>query len=171
MMLYGIPIIVTLYPVFLHGIIFLYTEYGDGILKIALISCTKLKANYPCATREMYQESTLFKKAIKFIEQRDYDEWFVLSAKYGLLRQNDVIEPYDLTLNNMKAAERKTWSELVLKQIDNLQLNLKQIDYYAGVKYREYLIPVLEQMGFICNVPLQGKAIGEQLQYYSLNTK
>jgi cytoplasmic iron level regulating protein YaaA (DUF328/UPF0246 family) len=140
-------------------------------MKIALVSCTKLKANYPCAPREMYQESTLFNKAIKFIEQQDYDDWFVLSAKYGLLRQYDVIEPYDLTLNNMKAAERKTWSELVLRQIDNLQFNIKQIDFYAGAKYREYLIPALEQEGINCNVPLRGKGIGKQLQYYSLNTK
>src|SRR4051794_27385870 len=140
-------------------------------MKIALISCTKLKADYPCSAREMYQESTLFKKAVKFIEQRDYDNWYVLSAKFGLLSQHDVIEPYDLTLNKMKAAERKTWSELVLEQIDNFQLNLKQIDFYAGVKYREYLIPLLEQKGTVCNAPLQGKGIGEQLQYYSLNTK
>ncbi|MCM3595047.1 hypothetical protein M4D55_04520 [Metabacillus idriensis] len=139
-------------------------------MKIALVSCTKLKANYPCSSREMYQESTLFKKAVKYIEQKDYDEWFVLSAKYGLLKQHDVIEPYDLTLNNMKVTERKIWAELVTKQIDNLQLNLKQIDFYAGVKYREYLIPLFEQNKVECNVPLQGKGIGEQLQYYSLNT-
>jgi hypothetical protein len=130
-----------------------------------------LKADYPCCTREMYQESTLFKKAVKYIEQQDYDDWFVLSAMYGLIRQQDVIKPYDLTLNNMKAAERKEWSKLVFKQIDNLQLNLKQIDFYTGEKYRQYLIPVLEQKGIICKVPLQGKGIGEQLQYYTLNTK
>ncbi|MBT2616128.1 MULTISPECIES: DUF6884 domain-containing protein [unclassified Bacillus (in: firmicutes)] len=140
-------------------------------MKIALVSCTKLKANYPCSTREMYQESTLFKKAVKFIEQKNYDEWYVLSAKYGLLKQHDVIEPYDLTLNNMKAAERKNWSEIVIKQLDNLQINITQIDFYAGAKYREYLIPVLEEKGIVCNVPLKGKGIGEQLQYYTLNTK
>ncbi|SNS86589.1 hypothetical protein SAMN05444672_10330 [Bacillus sp. OK838] len=140
-------------------------------MKIALVSCSKLKASYSCSTKEMYHESTLFKKAVNFIEQRDYDKWYVLSAKYGLLYSDDVFEPFDLTLNNMKAAERRTWSGLVLKQIDNLQLNLKQIDFYTGVKYREYLIPVLEQKGIICDVPLQGKGIGEQLQYYSLNTK
>lgn len=113
----------------------------------------------------MYRESTLFKKVVKFIEQKDFDEWFVLSAKYGLLRQEDEIEPYDLTLNKMRASERKVWSNLVLKQIDNLQLNLKQIDFYTGAKYREYLIPALEQKGINCNVPLQGKGIGEQLQF------
>jgi hypothetical protein len=140
-------------------------------MKIALVSWTKVKANYPCTTREMYQESSLFKKAVKYIEQQDYDDWYVLSAKYGLLKQNDAIEPYDLTLINMKVSERKKWSELVLDQIKNLKLNIKQIDFYAGAKYREYLIPVLQQKGILCNVPLQGKGIGEQLSYYTSHTK
>ena len=34
-------------------------------MKIALVSCTKLKANYLFMTREMYQESNLFKKAVQ----------------------------------------------------------------------------------------------------------
>lgn len=149
-----------------------FPGYREGErMKVALVSCTKLKAKHQCKTREMYQESTLFKKAIKFIEQHDYDDWYVLSAKYGLLKQHDVIEPYDLTLNNMKVAERKNWSEKVIKQLDNLQINITQIDCYAGAKYREYLIPVLEDKGIVCNVPLKGKGIGEQLQYYTLYIK
>lgn len=140
-------------------------------MKIALISCTKIKANRSCIAREMYQESTLFKKAIKYIEQQDYDDWYVLSAKYGLLRQHDVIEPYDLTLNTMKVVERKNWSESVLRQIEDLRIDISQFDFYVGLKYRQYLIPVLEEKGIICNVPLQGKGFGEQLQFYSLNTK
>ncbi len=139
-------------------------------MKIALVSCTKVKANYTCVTREMYQQSTLFKKAIKFIEQKDYNEWFVLSAKHGLLKQHEVIEPYDLTLNNMRASERKIWAEIVLKQIENLKLHLSQVDFYAGIKYRENLIPTLEQKGVNCTVPLQGKGIGEQLKFYTENS-
>ena len=139
-------------------------------MNIALVSYTKVKANYPYFTREMYQQSTLFKKAIKFIEQRDYNDWFVLSAKYGLLKQHEVIEPYDLTLNNMKASERKIWAELVLKQIENMKLNLSHIDFYTGIKYRQYLIPVLEQKGIECTVPLQGRGIGEQLKFYTENS-
>ena len=119
----------------------------------------------------MYLESTLFKKATEYIKQQDYDDWFVLSAKYGLLRQIDVIEPYDITLNNMKVSERKEWSESVLKQIDDLDLNITQIDFYAGEKYRQYLIPALVQKGITCRVPLQGKGIGEQLSFYTTYTK
>ncbi|MBG9444029.1 DUF6884 domain-containing protein [Cytobacillus firmus] len=140
-------------------------------MKIALVSCTKVKADYPCSAKEMYQESTLFNKAIKYIEQQDYDKWYVLSAKYGLLRQHDVIEPYDLTLNNMKVSERKKWSELVIKQIEKLGLNITKIDFYAGTKYRDYIIPALEQKEIVCNVPLQGKGIGEQLSFYTTHSK
>jgi hypothetical protein len=60
----------------------------------------------------------------------------------------------------MRASERKIWSDLVFKQIENLRINIRKIDFYAGVKYREYLTPILEQNGIICNVPLQGKGIG-----------
>ncbi|UYG95340.1 DUF6884 domain-containing protein [Cytobacillus firmus] len=110
-------------------------------------------------------------QAIKYIEQQDYDKWYVLSAKYGLLGQHDVIEPYDLTLNNMKVSERKEWSELVIKQIEKLELNITKIDFYAGEKYRDYIIPALVQKGIVSNVPLQGKGIGEQLSFYTTHTK
>ena len=140
-------------------------------MKIAFVSCTKLKANYSCITRDMYKRSILFNKAVRFIEQQDYDNWYVLSAKYGLLKKDDHIEPYDLTLNNMKASDRKKWSELVLRQIEELNMSITHIDFYAGLKYREYLITALEEKGIVCYVPLQGKGIGAQLSYYTTHTK
>ncbi|MGE7649206.1 DUF6884 domain-containing protein [Peribacillus frigoritolerans] len=71
----------------------------------------------------------------------------MVSANYGSLRQHDVIELYNLTLNTMKAAELKTWSELVLKQLDNLQLNLKQIDFYSELNI-EHIVPLIEKRIF-----------------------
>lgn len=158
---------------YLNGTISVYVAKSGDVesMKIALVSCTKLKADYPCSAKEMYQKSTFFKKAIQYIEQQNYHDWFVISAKYGILRKHEEIEPYDLTLNNMTVIERKKWSDMLLKQIISLQINISQIDFYAGKKYREYLIPAIEEKGIICKVPLQGKGIGEQLQYYSLNTK
>jgi hypothetical protein len=34
-------------------------------MKIALESCTKIKANHPCSAKELYRESALFKKVVK----------------------------------------------------------------------------------------------------------
>ncbi|TCS96555.1 hypothetical protein EDD58_101189 [Hazenella coriacea] len=120
----------------------------------------------------MYQKSILFSKAVKYIEQKDYDNWYILSAKYGLLSKEQIITPYNLTLNNMKLPERKAWAEQVLWQVqEQIQKKITQIDFYAGINYRKYLIPVLEQQGIVCNIPLQGKSIGKQMKFYTQNTK
>lgn len=135
-------------------------------MEIAMISCTKAKTNYKCPARELYSKSNLFKKAVMYIEKNHYDNWYVLSAKHGLVDKDREIEPYEVTLNNMKAEERKRWANLVYKQTLELNLNLQEIDFYAGKKYREYLIPHFQEKGIKCNVPLEGMGIGEQLQFY-----
>jgi Fe-S cluster biosynthesis and repair protein YggX len=120
--------------------------------KFALISCTKLKKEYPCPAGEMYQESQLFKKAAQYISQQDYDDWFILSAKYGFLTKETLIEPYDLTLNNLNSIQRKEWAKDVYDQL--IIMNPQQLYFYAGKKYREFLIPLLEEKGIKCYVPL-----------------
>jgi hypothetical protein len=134
-------------------------------MRIALISCTKLKQNYPCQAQEMYLQSTLFKKASNYIKQQHYDKWFILSAKYGLLEPNTIIEPYNTTLNNMNALDIKTWSQNVYKKL--IQYNPNEIDFYTGEKYRKYLIPLLKENNIIVNIPLMGHGIGEQLHFYT----
>ncbi|WP_341351973.1 DUF6884 domain-containing protein [Bacillus cereus] len=113
----------------------------------------------------------MFSKAIKNIEQNNYDNWFILSPKHRLLHKEEIIAPYDLTLNSMKTSERKNWTKLVLSQLEDMQEKVAQIDFYAGTKYLEYLFPALEQRGIACNVPLKGEEKGEQLQCYKENTK
>lgn len=131
--------------------------------KIAIISCTKMKQEFPCDVKTMYQKSELFSKIVKYVECQEYTEWFVISAKYGLLSSKQIIEPYDITLNNMKASERKKWAEITANQI--IELGVSEIDFYAGKKYREYLIPILEDKSIICNVPMKGLGIGQQLKF------
>ena len=133
-------------------------------IKIALISCTKLKQSYPCEAQEMYLLSQLFKKASYYIKQQNYDKWFILSAKYGLLNPNDIIEPYDLTLSNMKSEDIKKWSEKIFNQL--VIYNIDEIDFYTGEKYRKYLISLLKEKNIICNIPLKGLGIGQQLKFY-----
>nr|WP_256336780.1 DUF6884 domain-containing protein [Paenibacillus sp. OK060] len=115
----------------------------------------------------MYNKSALFSKVIQLIRQCEYTDWYILSAKYGLIEKDELIEPYDITLNNMKSDERKAWAKEVAKNI--LTLDVSHIDFYAGQKYRQYLIPLLELKGIICAIPLEGLGIGEQLKYLNEN--
>ena len=134
---------------------------------LGLISCTKSKQNYPCKASEMYQASDLFRKAYSYATG-NYDFVAILSAKYGLLFPDDKIEPYDLTLNNMNANERKDWAEKVFNQMKSrLKLeDFTNVFFHAGKKYREHLIPKLKNIGIRCEVPLEHLGIGEQMAWY-----
>jgi len=136
-------------------------------MKIALVSCTKQKKEVPCSAEEMYMPSTLFKKITNYIKQTDIDDWYILSAKYGLLNKNTIISPYDVTLVKMNTEERKKWADRVGEELLSEFTNQTEIYFFAGEKYRQYLIPILENSGFKCHVPLKGMQIGEQLQYLS----
>jgi hypothetical protein len=112
--------------------------------------------------------SNLFSKAYAYCK-KNYDQVAILSAKYGLLLPDDPIDPYALTLKNMRNIEVRVWSEKVFNQMQR-RLNLEEVGsmyFHAGDKYRKYLIPVLKDLGFKCEVPLLGLGIGKQLRWYN----
>lgn len=113
----------------------------------------------------MYSASDLFRKAYAV---KNYDFVAILSAKYGLLFPDDMIEPYNLTLNDMTSDEVKEWSEKVFRQMKD-RLNLRDFNrvfFHTGVRYRQYLIPKLEKLGIKCEVPLGNLGIGKQKAWY-----
>ena len=73
----------------------------------------------------MYQ-GQLFKKSYLYAIKLNPDKIFILSAKYGLLELNDIIEPYNITLNNTPNAIIKNWSEKAIQQLKNKNINLKE---------------------------------------------
>ena len=84
-------------------------------MKIALISCSKLKADHPCPARELYAPSQLFSLSCQYAK-RNTDAVYILSAEYGLLAESDVIAPYDLTLSRLPEHRQRDWAGHVLAQ-------------------------------------------------------
>jgi len=46
--------------------------------------------------------------------------FYILSAKYGLLHPNDLIEPYEQTLKTATKKEKQDWAQRVDKKIREL---------------------------------------------------
>jgi len=128
--------------------------------RIVLISCVSRKLPFRAKARDLYT-STLFKLSLKYAETMKPDAIFILSAKHGLLSLNQEIEPYDITLKDMRSSEVKVWANNVLNQIQGV-CSIKETDFtfLAGEKYRKYLLPHFKNY----SVPLKGLRIGEQLQ-------
>jgi len=129
--------------------------------KYILISCVSQKLDKPAISKDLYT-STLFKVCYKYAASLKPDAIFILSAKYGLVSCDQVVAPYDMTLNEIKAKDVKKWSERVLvelrKQAD-LQKDL--FIFLAGDKYRKHLLPHIRN----CQIPMKGLRIGEQLSW------
>ena len=132
---------------------------------IALVACVSKKRVTSLPARDLYI-SDWFLKASAYADQIS-DQWFILSAKYGLLDPEDVIGPYDEALNKMPVKARRSWSKEVLVDLIPRLNQGDQIVFLAGLKYREYLIDPLLARGFHIEIPMEGLRIGEQLRWLS----
>ena len=134
---------------------------------IVFLSCVKSKQTKRCAAKDMYI-SDLFKKSLEYAKQLRPRKIYILSAKYGLLELEDVIEPYELTLNTMTQSQQKIWAYKVLKQCQqkNIDFNERAV-FLCGNNYRKYLTRKFNK----AEMPLKNLGIGKQLQYYKLHTK
>lgn len=128
--------------------------------KIVLISCVKSKLNYPAKAKDLYT-STLFKSNLQYAYQLKPDAIYILSAKYGLLDLEQMIDPYEMTLNKMSEAEKKIWSRKVLNALQQkADLKSDLFVILAGMNYRKYLLSELTHY----EIPLDGLSFGRQLQ-------
>jgi len=138
----------------------------ESMSSIVLISCVSKKLPYKARAADLYI-SPLFRMNLHYAEQFAPSKIFILSAKYGLISVEKEIEPYDLTLNNMSAKERKAWAAKVLGQLrEYCSLSQDHFIFLAGQKYRQYLIPYLKSY----EIPLKSLTIGKQLQFLKEKT-
>lgn len=71
------------------------------------ISCGKIKAKQPCMAKDMYQGINFQRYLFWARLLADDEHIFILSAKYGLLRLMDKIEPYNYTMLNKSLDKRQ----------------------------------------------------------------
>ena len=130
---------------------------------IALVACVSQKSDMPQQARYLYT-SAWFRKA-SACAARTADEWYILSAKYGLVSPKTVIEPYNETLNRMPAAARRIWAERVMSDLAQRLGPGDEVIILAGQRYRANLLGPLQRMGCTVQIPMQGLRIGEQLAW------
>ena len=130
---------------------------------IHLVSCVGRKQSVPAPARDLYT-SSWFRKARSYADSTGRP-WFVLSAKHGLVHPDEVISPYDLTLNTVLVADRRQWASRVLTQLGPHLDGIGSVVFLAGQRYRELLEPSLRNRGLVVSVPMEGLRIGEQLRW------
>lgn len=127
---------------------------------LVLLACCKDKLDHAAPARELYQ-GQLFKKSLAFA-QTFADKIIILSAKHGPTELDQVIEPYNVTLNHgMSKMEKLEYTTKCWKGLAAYEG--WRFVYLAGDKYRRGL-PHGE-------APMEGLPIGKQLQWLTNKLK
>lgn len=120
-----------------------------------LISCTGTKRDHEAPARMLYDESAYFRKMRAWAESRG-DEWYILSAKHGLLSPNELIAPYDERGLSEEQAEQ------IAFELDERAIN--RVYVCAGRDYLNTLTPALEAAYIDVVDPFGGLQIGERMR-------
>ena len=128
----------------------------------ALIACSKTKCTHRDLARHMYV-SSLYRKSVLAAEGLGV-QFSILSAKYGLLDPDQVVEPYDLTLKGKSTAFKAAWAARVDAQIQKTFDHGKCLIVLAGDDYYQ---PLLEVDGKTPNyfAPMKGLSLGNRLAF------
>lgn len=117
-----------------------------------LVACCSEKLSHAAPARDLYC-SRLFKMTRAVVER---EPWAILSAKYGLVLPDTVIEPYDVQLGGKIQSVRQQWADGVLAVIPKAERYV----LWTGMSYAEFLEQPLR-----AERPLRGLGIGMQYAY------
>jgi hypothetical protein len=131
------------------------------VTTIGLVGCAAGKLKRPAPARDLYT-SQLFRKASAYAEQHS-DRWFILSAKYGLVAPDRVIEPYDARLGHKSGPPIWAWAQDVALTLGHELAGTPDAELLvlAGEQYRTFL----RFVNYPARVPMEGMGIGQQLGY------
>jgi hypothetical protein len=129
---------------------------------ITLIACSSTKTEQAMAAKDLYQGS-LFKKSLAYaLKTTDPKDVYIMSAKYGLVELEEIIEPYDKTVKDMSPEERSSWAKLIYDKLDEIyeEIDNFKITILAGKAYYEPLLSLIKKY----DLPLEGLRIGESMK-------
>lgn len=141
---------------------------------LCLVGCCKRKLHHAAPARDLYC-SPLFHLCRTWAE-RNANAWAILSACYGVVPPDAIIEPYDTTIAERRPFDQPTLSRKEFGTWLYAQVQAWRAPYatptqgptlviLAGKNYWHWLTDRLD-----FSVPLDGLGIGERLQWLKQQT-
>lgn len=124
--------------------------------RLAIVNCKSKKQSYECTAEEMYSISFQFRSQIDFIKKY-YDDYVILSTKYGIIYPTSIIKPYEVSLargarlkntHTLLNTELNEWANNVKKQLQSLSETYDIIDLHISNQYLKPIKDILNNPKF-----------------------
>lgn len=137
------------------------SKYADRS-PIALVSCTKAKRPHQCRARELYMASPQFFQYRRLAQL--FPNWYIMSAKHGLVHPETIIGPYDQTLDN---SENYEWARGIVLDLIRYHSEPLHLIFFAGKRYFNPIINFLDQNNFniTFETPTEGLGIFQSMKW------
>lgn len=135
---------------------------------IFLLSCGKEKRTYSCKAKNLYCSSR-FIDTRRFVEHQNSD-WYILSAKYGLLDPNIIIEPYDYSNFQKTSLEQYFWADTIVKALLKIYTAPQTFVILAEDSYSITVSEILQNHGFQIVLPYHNLSYNDQKVYFERAT-
>ena len=117
------------------------------VYQVCLVMCSSQQSSAVASAADLYISRRF--QIDRIYAKNNFDSWFVLSGKHGLLLPSTLVEPYDLDLKLLSAAERDEWGRGVVKALcEQLPPGDISVEVRAEVSYYEPLRTPLLAFGF-----------------------
>ena len=130
--------------------------------RVALIAGSPSQAQRAQPACELYR-GRFFRRALAYARQAGYDSIYVLSAQQGLVDVDEIVDPSNVSLYWFTASERRAWSRRVVQRLGEQVRPPAWVDVFAGERYRQFIVDLLEEDGYTVSVPLAGLRAGQQI--------
>ena len=129
--------------------------------KIALISCDNKKKTGFNFVKDIDKESQLFKLSMNY-GKSIADETFILTTRYGLIKEKDYTTLYNETSEFKSEMENKLWALEILEQLNNFT-NIHEDEYVilANQNYYKNYVKFLNKV----ELPLKNMSVDDKISY------
>lgn len=148
---------------------------GAPVIRVALVGCGKTKLAYPAPARQLYV-GNLFTATRRYVEgqllARGFDTWYILSARYGLVHPDQIIEPYEATMDGKTVDQLSAWVNKVDVAFRCINPGYGKwttkggrlaVHILAGAAYADPLAAAWRGLSWEINRPFAGLQMGERL--------
>ena len=134
------------------------------MLKVGIVADPARKTNGKALADMLFARSPLYRYSAQYC-RKNYNKFYVLSTKYGLIDPYKTIESYSLRLDQMTLEEVINWKAKVIIQILEEIPTDAELYFHAGKSYRKQIVDLAEK-DYKVFEPMKNLGIGQQLQFY-----